>query len=259
MTMSIITTAANLAADSVTIPLSTLNAFGLASGEYANTVAGIQRAIFAVLKGVAAEPFTSVIGLSRPAAVIQSVPTANLVNTTFSLTETLVGNLSATPTTLTKIPLPSSGTNNGIGGLALSDIFAGTDIQASGTSVTNQLVIPTEDLAFWGSDIASPSTAVTTGSDNRIIIASLYKLLALETEDANVIVRTSSVSSAIVGRTISTPAQGNLPANATVTTNPTTGLSASDRLIGIASTMTITFQQVINQAADTIDLNIVTA
>lgn len=259
MTMTIVTTAANLAADSLTIPLATLNAFGLASGEYANTVVGIQRALIAALKAVAAEPFGSVIGLSRPAAVTQAVAGTNLINTTFSLTETLVGNLTVTPTTLEKIPLPSSGTNSGVGGLAIADIFAGADIQGSGTSVTNVLAIPTEDLAFWGSDISSPSTNVGTGADNRIIIGALYKLLAMETEDANVVVRTASVSSSIVGRTITAPAQGTLPANATATTNPTTGIDPTHRVIAVSSTMTITFQQVLNQTNDTIDVNFATA
>lgn len=258
MSISIITTAANLGADAVTIPLSTLNSFGLASGEYANTVVGIQRALFAVLKAIAAEPFTGVIGLSRPATVAQASAGSNLLNSTFSLTETLVGNLSTTPTTLGLIPVPSSGTNNGIGNLALGDIFSGVDVQASGASVTNQLVIPTEDLAFYGATL-DPSTNVGTGQNNRKIIAALFYLLALDTVDTNLLPRTATVQSAIIARSVSVPATATLPANAVAATNPTTGLDPTHRLIGIASTMTITFQQLINQAADTVDINFVTA
>lgn len=255
MAISVITSAANLADDAVTIPLSTLNSFGLASGEYANTAVGVQRAIFSALKAIQAESFAGVVGLTKPANVAQATAGVNVLNSTFSLTETLVGNLSTTPNTLGVIPLPSTGTNNGVGGLALGDIFAGVDVQASGTSVTNQLVIPTEDLAFYGA-VLTPSTDVASGADNRKIIASLFYFLA---SDSSVSVRTASVQSAITARSVSVPAIGTLPVNALAATNPTTGLDSADRLIAIASTMTVTFQQVVNQATETVDVNFVTA
>jgi hypothetical protein len=255
MAFSIITSSANLAADSITIPLSTLDSFGLSSGERANTPADVQRAIFSALKAIQSESFTSVVGLAKPGAPTQANPAVNLLNNTFSLTQTLVADLTAQPNTIGLIPLPTAGTNNGIGGIGVADVFAGAAAQASGTSVTNVLAIPKADLSPFGFAPAN-GTNFASGDDDRNFFSALLQYLATSNDIA---LRTATVSSSVVARSLTAPGAGTLPANATAATNPTTGISADSRVLPIASTFTITFQQAINQVNETVDINFVTA
>ena len=146
-------------------------------------------------------------------------------------------------TPLAPLPVPTTGTNNGVGDFALTDIFTGAAKVASGATVAGSgVLIETAPLTRYGSpDHASLSVS----GDNRDYMSALFRLMASSSE---VPLKSNStanpVASAVTAKTASAPVTFTLPAAAIAATNPTTALTSadSDILVLISVTSSISFK-----------------
>lgn len=153
-----------------------------------------------------------------------------------------------------QIPLPSSGTNSGVGGVAIKNIFPNAASLAAEAAVSGEgVVIPYADLSAFGGSVPG---SINAGTDNRSLIAAINRampdLLAI---------RSASVASAVTAAAQSTAASFTLAAAATAATNPTTGLVEAelDKIALSQMSSAITIQVALNQTAQTFDVNVVTA
>ncbi|WP_030006326.1 hypothetical protein [Picosynechococcus sp. NKBG042902] len=175
----------------------------------------------------------------------------SLDNLTFSFACQYVADLETE--TIGQIPLPSSGANSGVGGFAIDDLFANAaEVAAEGAISGEGVVIPYADLAeFGGSD-----PAAITGVDNRDFVAAMIRSMP-----GLLTVRDASTASGVTTISQATATTFTLAPAATATTDPTTGLVTADLpKIGLLQFTTAwTVQVALDQAAQTFDVNVVTA
>ena len=244
-------TSVNTTGISLIVPLEELLDFGLASNEFTNTPSNIQRVIFSLLKAFQVQPLTGVLGIAR-GNLGQVLASPNLINNAFSWSFDRLVNL--TQNTVGQIPLPTTGSNNGEGGLSLASYFDGGDVRvvANNTAVTDSLIIPVSDLSPLGYN-PGVGTLDPLG-DDRLFYRAFFRYL---TSSSQFPIRVANTLSAITARAVTAPALTGLPAGALDATNPTTAIPSGDTVAILRQTYTVTMQQTVNQATDTVDINFI--
>lgn len=235
------------------LPISDLpgvNAGEFGSGESQATKEGkAVLAYFVALEAYYSANSATLLGLS---AVSAKASVSNVLdNFTFTVQHQYVAKLS--DGSFGQLPLPASGANSGIGGVAIADIFANAaSVAAEGAISGEGFVIPYADLTDFGGSVPS---AITAGEDNRDLLAAIDRGMG-----EVLTIRDASTASAVTQSTQTTAATFTLAAAATATTDPTTGIAASelDKIATTQMTTSYTVQVSLNQSAQTFDVNVVT-
>jgi hypothetical protein len=177
----------------------------------------------------------------------------DLINQNYSFTAQKVANYDSD--TLSMIPLPTTGTNAGLGKFAIADLFAGAaKVNAGGAISGAGFLIPTALLTAYSS-LTHAGLTVSAVSDNRDWFHALLDWLGNA-----VALRSATQASAITSRSASSPS-GNAPSGVLIATpNPTSGLLAAetDRIAVLSKSYSITVQLVLNSVTQTFDVNSVT-
>jgi hypothetical protein len=178
----------------------------------------------------------------------------DLINQNYSFTAQKVANYDSD--TMTMIPLPSSGTNSGLGKFAIADLFTGAAKVAAGGAIAGAgFLIPTALLTAYSS-LTHAGLTVSAVSDNRDWFHALLDWLG-----NSVALRSTTQASAITARTAGSPTASAPSGTLIATTNPTSGLLAAetDRQAILSKSYSITVQLVLNSATQTFDVNSVLA
>lgn len=231
---------------------------GVAAGEFANaqsTASKQSKAVFALLNqmyAVVSPTNFSKLGI----AVTKGQPAGageDILNIAYTATIQWMANSESKA--ISMLPVPTTGTESGKGDFALTDIFANAVKVAADDAITGEgLVIPTADLVPYGS-ASHGSLNIATGQDNRDWVAGLYGYIS------QLGIRTALSASAITAASRGTTTGVTLPAAATDTTNPTTGILAADlaKRSVFSHQYSITVQLLLNQVTQQFDVNVVTA
>jgi len=227
--------------DGVFIPVANLSAGGITgASEFADSEAAAvkrDKALFAI-----AYASNAALAVMSTAGTLlgMTVTNANIQTATWTVSNTTQfyeKRNGSTP--LAPLPVPTTGTNNGVGDFALTDIFAGAAKVASGATVVGSgVLIETAPLTRYG----SPAHAsLSVSGDNRNYMSALFRWMASSSE---VPLKSNSTASAVTAKTASAPVVFNLPAAAIAATNPTTALTSadSDILILVSITSSISFK-----------------
>lgn len=177
----------------------------------------------------------------------------NLINQNYSFTAQKVANYDTD--TLSLIPLPSAGSNTGLGKFAIGDLFAGAAKVSAGGAISGAgFLIPTALLTSYSS-LTHAALTVSGTSDNRDWFHALLDWLGNA-----VALRSATTSSAIVSRSASNPSATAPSGDLIATTNPTSDLLASqvDRYAILSKSYSITVQLALNSSTQTFDVNSVT-
>jgi hypothetical protein len=145
------------------------------------------------------------------------------------------------------LPLPSIGTNNGIGGIEINDIFANAAIISAEGGISGEGVLIPNNMIIGN---ATPAL----NADKR----DYFEGLLTAVSNGGVTLRTASVASGITA--ISNPSNYTgfaLGATATDATNPTTGLVASDlgKIATVQKAVAYTVQLIMNATTGLFDVN----
>ncbi len=248
----------NATADSISIPQTDLAAFGVTAAEMTNDATGLARSVWGIVKAVQAFNFDMALGISKPASASLSITPDNFTNRTYSLTIQKYVDLSDGSNGV--VPLPISGTNSGVGGFALTDIFSNAvKVAAAGAVANESVLIPTADLTAIDSTITHGPLDITSGQDNRNVLSAMYEAMAETIE-----LRSGTTASAFV--TLNRGSLGlitTIPAAYIDGTNPTSNLSpvnvADGQVALLSKTHTISIQTEDDDSNDTIDVRVVTS
>ena len=239
----------------VFIPLAALPGVTSAELNPANPAAQLQgNAAFGLLKQIyniiSPSSFAS-LGLS--VANSESKPAIGVTTRTYSLTAQYLSDIATQ--TIGQIPVAGSGTNAGVGKFAISDIFPGASLVAAAGSVLGAgIVIETAALNPYGAPLQA-SLNPASGQDNRSWFAALFNWFV----DGGLSVRVAgTTTSAMTAAVRGTPSTASLPANATASSNPTTGVTASqlNQIILNQVSYTISLETIDNQTSDTFSVNV---
>ncbi len=204
--------------------------------------------------------FNQVFGVVSPGnfdklgiAVTKGIPSGTS-NNTFTITYTLTGTYLNTVKDNTKqlLPIPTTGSNNGIGKFAIADVFTNAELVAADGAISGEgLLIPHTDLTEFGQN--SAVTAIAAGQDNREWFAALYRWLSVYAA-----VRATGTTSAITAKSLGGTVGVTLGADATDATNPTTGILAADLPKADINSRQISFTVdfLLNQTTQTFDVNV---
>lgn len=156
------------------------------------------------------------------------------ISLTYSLTVDYLVNVSSGKVKM--IPPPTTGVFSGIGKVSLKNIFpncftvksTNNTGDESGIGVAGAgVLISTEDLAEYGffNDVeGSTISTINLTEDNRYAISSIYQSIT----DGNVAVRTSTTPSGITTVTISNASVVTIPTSYYASSNPLSGIAATD-------------------------------
>lgn len=208
------------------------------------------KAMFAVSEVVTAYIAGLAAGLALGISVTR--PNTASVNYTYGLTLQLHEVLgSGNP--LAPIPVPSTGSNSGVGDFAFTDLFpnavklaAAADPAASGVS------IETASLAAYG---APAHGSLDLATDCRMVLGALFRYMA---SSADLPVRSTTEASAVTSKTASNYVSFTAPAAYTADTDPTSGLISADlpRTVLINQPSAVTFNLVASAPQPTLELEL---
>lgn len=153
--------------------------------------------------------------------------------------------------TLSVIPVASAGTQSGLGDFSIVDLFSGAAKVASGEDTSGAgILINSSTLASYG---ALAHASVVLANDARQWLESLLFSIF----DGGVTVRATGVESAFPSVPTKTFTTLTIPAAATQTTNPITGIVAADlnKLSAITVSYGVTIQTIENEN-ETISINV---
>jgi hypothetical protein len=208
----------------VFIPRSDLN--GIAAGEFGGSVASILKngkAVAALLNTIhAALSPTNVskLGFSNFTKSAAQGVSESLFRITYSVNLEAVANIDTKAWSL--LPLPSTGTYDGVGGVAVKDVFPNAALVAADGAISGEgILILFTDIEPYGSPLTYAS--IDVGEDNRGFFYGFYQWIVGEAT-----VRATGTVSAIISAVKNTVTGLTLSAAATDATNPTVGLSVSD-------------------------------
>jgi hypothetical protein len=153
------------------------------------------------------------------------------------------------------LPIPTTGTSDGVGAFAIEDVFPNAVIVAALGAISGEgVLVPFSELERH----AVPTlTDISAGEDNRIFFAGLASLAV---EKANL--RSLSVSSAITAKSKSATPQGvNLTTTQLNAINPTVGLTEADRptISVFRHTYTLTVERIDNIETEKVEVNVALA
>lgn len=245
--------------DGIFIPLAALP--GVLSAELADAQAGhlkYSKAVSAICEKLVSS--ITAVGFAGSISFTATKPNPvgaglNLFNQSYNFSYTKVVDLQGQE--ITEIPVPTTGSNLGVGDVDFTDIFplstkisAGDNIAGAGVIIATSLLTPYSSITHAG-------LTINGSTDNREGISALIAWLGNGT-----LLRTTSESSAITGRTLQTPpAIAAIPAAYTTLPNPTSGILAAD-VIGraiITRAISVTINFLLDGTAQTFDVNSVTA
>ena len=243
-------------ADGIFIPVANLP--GLTSAELAAAQPATtkeSKSIFAILNAIFATVSPSAFN-KLGFAVTRGNPAGsgdNVFSQTFTHTWQKLVNLDAA--TIGVVPVPGSGANSGLGDFSIVDVFPGAaKIAAAASTGGAGIVIPTAELLGFTS-LTHAGLTVSGSSDNREWFNALSDAMANA-----VSVRSATVSSALTAATVGTINALAIPTAYTQATDPISGILLADvparGLITRINTFVV--QSVLNQAAQTFDVNIAT-
>lgn len=243
-------------ADSISIPQTDLAAYGVTDAEMTADNTGLARAVFGVIKAVQAFDMSSVLGMTKPGNPGKAISGGLYINRTYSLTSTWYVNLSDSSTGV--VPLPSSGANSGLGGFALTDIFPNAvKVAASAAIGASALLIPSADLTPYDASITHGSIDITSGQDNRLLTASIYRFMVDGLD-----LRSATETSAFIASSESNPSLQTVPANFIDATDPLSGIDPVDVADGhialLNKTMSLSIQTEEDLTNDTLDVRVAT-
>jgi hypothetical protein len=149
------------------------------------------------------------------------------------------------------IPVPTTGTQDGVGAIALADLFPTAAAVAAAGATTAGIVIPNDELAGYGAPLAASIPA-----DARGYLSSLYHYIVGEAD-----VRSADTASAITAKTRGAATGFTPPPAWTQATNPVSGIAAADLIKRsfFRTTLSITVQLLLDQETQTFDVNSVTS
>lgn len=226
---------------------------GVTSSELNGTPSGTEKALFAILNkvyNVLSPSNFDKLGFS----VAKPNPTgvaADTVNQNYTLSNQLMIDLSTL--SVDQVPVPSAGANSGVGDIPLASVFPGASaVAASGAVAGAGIVLLNSELSAY----AAPAAATAVSGDGRQYLASLIAYLAGEAS-----VRDGSTASSVISKSRSAATGFTPPANWTQSTDPVTGINASDLpvLAFITITYSLTVQLILNQSTQTFDVNLATS
>lgn len=204
-----------------------------ASGEAANLKR--DKALFAISE--ISNAYIAALASGLALGVSVGTPNKQSLNWTYSFTlQTYELRNGSTP--LAPLPVPTSGTNSGVGDFAFTEIFPNaTKVASAGSIADSGVLIETAPLTRHG---CPAHASLSLSGDNRSYLNALFRWMASSSEVPS---RSGSVASAVTNKNASAPSIFSLPAAATAAPNPTTALSASDLdiLILVSMTSSITF------------------
>jgi hypothetical protein len=248
--------AGNTTAAGVFLPANSL--WNVQDSELASNAADREsRVVFGILEKLC-NPNSPFVTLQNKLGVSSSYtnPTGvgtNLINQTYTLTAQYFANLANN--TIQPIPVPTSGSNSGRGGVKIVDVFAGaTKLAAAADTGGAGVLIPSAELAPYG----GPSHAnIDVNQDSRAWLSALFLYLADKAT-----VRGTNTASAVVAVNPVLTVTGALPAGALVAANnPTSGIDPTKQVTNVLITrsVSITLQLLVDTQNETIRPNHVVA
>lgn len=149
--------------------------------------------------------------------------------------------------TFSELPLPIAGTNAGIGGIEIDEIFPNAEVVSAAGAISGEGVLIPNSMILGGS-------AAALGADKRDYLEGLLTTIA----GGDVTVRTAQNASAIIALTNPTNFTSfTLPAAATQATNPTTGIASSSlgKISTVQKTVAYTVQVILNDLTGQFDVH----
>lgn len=225
MTIQVLASGSAVTGDSLVIPVANLAGFN-SLAVFQNASANINFTRF--LMGFVEKSYNVItatnflrlgIGLQKTITTATTVSNDSL---NFNYTTTLQKYVEQ-DTAPVALPLPSTGTNLGLGDFDLITIFAGATKVANGSNVAaDAIAIAVSQLTPYGSP-AYGSINLASGQDNRGLWMSIIEYLF----DNTVLRVTGTTTSPVVTKSIAAPTVPTVPTAYIATTNPTTGINSS--------------------------------
>ncbi|MEM8603776.1 MAG: hypothetical protein AAGF24_08070 [Cyanobacteria bacterium P01_H01_bin.121] len=245
--------AATAAADGVLIPIADLS--GLKATELADTepaAAKESRTVFALLNTISSKVSPSSLGFT----IVRSNPSGvgdNVLNQTFTVVWQKMTALEAG--IIDQIPVPSSGTNLGLGLVSILEVFPTATKVSAGATTKAGILIPTAALAQF-SALTHAALEVTVGADNREWFMALTDALI-----AAAAIRSTDVATAIVAAGVGGVTGSAVPTSYVSLPNPLSGINPGEitKRGLLTRSASITIQSLLNQDAQTFDVNVVAA
>lgn len=208
---------------------------------------------FALLNALVANLPSNALGLTAQRGNPQGAG-LDIWNQGFTFTVSHVVNLAAG--TVGIIPVPTTGSNDGVGDFGFSDLFANyLFVFATEEAESAGVAIPHPSLIPYGLSLGGYG-GTPDATDARSWVIALLLHMA---NDASL--RSNNTASAVIQRTRSQITGGAVPANLIAATNPLSGLDPADapKLAILTSTFSFTYQLLADQATQTFDVRHVTA
>jgi hypothetical protein len=232
-------------ADLVGVTTSNLST-GTDASKAGNAVWGLLKQIYNVVSPSSFAPLGISVGYS------ESKPAIGLTTRTFSLTAQYFSDIAAQSVGM--LPVPSTGTNSGIGKFAIVDVFPNAaKVSAGGAVSAAGIGIKTAALVNYGSP-AHSNLNPASGQDNRNWFAALYNYFVDGGLDLRVTGTTQSAFTSLTQQSSGL----TLPSAATATTNPTTGILAAQLIRSFSNqrTFTVSIETQDDLTADTISVRV---
>jgi hypothetical protein len=156
-----------------------------------------------------------------------------------------------------EVPVPTVGSNIGIGDIDLTDVFPSASKVTIGGAISGAGVVVSTSLLTPYSSITHAGLTINGSMDNREALSALIMFLGNAS-----LLRSTTQASGITSRTVqTTPTISAIPASFTALPNPTSGIDPTQVLVRslITRTCTITFNYSLNVSAQTFDVRSVTA
>lgn len=170
----------------------------------------------------------------------------NLIGLNFTMTWSKLIDVGAD--TVSAVPLPATGANTGLGGLAILDVFPNAaKVAAAGAVSGAGVVISDAGLAVYGAD----APTVQAGDDDRKWMSALFDHMA----DADVR-ETGVTESAVTSAALGLIAATTIPESYYAAIDPTSGISAADlpKLGLVDRSTTLQIQVQLNQSTQSFDV-----
>jgi hypothetical protein len=151
------------------------------------------------------------------------------------------------------IPVPTGGTNTGRGVLKITNVFPDAIAVANAGSISEAgILIPHSDINAYGGE---STTDPTSDGQSRKWFAAINRYLF----DAIPIRVTNTTVSALTTKTLGAVTPFTLPTDALASTNPTTGLTASNATVNdiYSRSIQFTIQYLLNETTQTFDVYVV--
>lgn len=177
----------------------------------------------------------------------------DLTNNTFTMVPTIY--VDHESGVFDALPIPSVGTNTGVGGLAVTDIFANAVKVDADAAITGEgVVIPSSPLMRYG---APDYASLDPGADSRLWFLGFFQWVG---STADVALRSADTASAVVAKNRAGTSAVTLPGAATDATNPTTDLASGDlsKISVVSHNCTLSIQTKTDQLQQTVEVNVVT-